>query len=359
MSSQQELEGFHSDRKNQIGSIRVSRYHPMLVALHWVLAVLIIADLTIGALVLVHIPNDTPRKIEGLRAHMSGGIAILTLMLLRLALRVGTTAPAAAHAGSPLIERVAWVSHRLLYVAVFGMAGSGLVMGLQAHLPNVVFFGHGTLPQDFWVYPLRGVHYFFSRMLMTLIALHVSGALYHTFVRRDHLLHRMAFGRRMQDHAEFPDTMVVSAGGARGFWGYARWFERFILAVPTLLFMRIGWKYVSDPQQVAAGSGMILGSAAAVTDTRAVGAIFLALAIVTLVSMLSTRRLFAGLALVAIVVGFVTVARILGVLVDGAASETVFKLIPELVLLPLSVVGIFIELGRQRRTETAQTRGGP
>ncbi len=34
-----------------------------------VLALLIIADLTIGALVRVHIPNDAPRKIEGLRVH--------------------------------------------------------------------------------------------------------------------------------------------------------------------------------------------------------------------------------------------------------------------------------------------------
>jgi len=77
-----------------MGTLRVSRYHPILVALHWALAVLIIADLIIGARVLVHIPNDVPRKIEGLRAHMSGGIAILTLMLVRLALRVGTVSPA-------------------------------------------------------------------------------------------------------------------------------------------------------------------------------------------------------------------------------------------------------------------------
>jgi hypothetical protein len=151
-----------------------------------------------------------------------------------------------------------------------------------------------------------------------------------------------------QDHAQILGKTAASEFSRRTFWDYAPWLARFILAVPTLLFVRIGWKYVSDPLQVAAGSGMVLGSPSAITDTRAEGAIFLAFAVIALVSLLSTRRLLAGLAVVAIVVGFVTATRVLGVLVDGAAPETVFKLIPELVLLPLSVVGLFIELGRLR-----------
>jgi cytochrome b561 len=52
------------------------------------------------------------------------------------------------------------------------------------------------LPADFWVYPVRRVHYAVSRLLMVLIALHVSGALYHTIIRRDGLLRRMWFGVR-------------------------------------------------------------------------------------------------------------------------------------------------------------------
>jgi cytochrome b561 len=262
---------------------QVSRYHPVLVALHWALAILIIADLTIGALVLVHIPNDIPRKIEGLRAHMSGGIAIFVLMLLRLAVRAGTTAPANASAGSAFLDRVAWLSHRSLYFVVFAMALSGLIMGLQAHVPEVVFFGHGRLPANFWVYPLRNVHYFLSRLLMALIALHIGGALYHTFIRRDHLLRRMWFGRRNQRLA--PSMGAAAKVGPSRFWDYAPWLTRIVLAFPTLLFIRIGEKYVTDPQQVAAGSGVVLGSPAAITDTRAVGAMFLAFAVLILFSL--------------------------------------------------------------------------
>jgi cytochrome b561 len=169
----------------------VARYHPLLVVLHWFLAALTVFALTLGALVVVHIPNNDPMKIEALRHHMTGGLLILVLMLVRLVLRARTAHPPAAATGHPLLDRIAWLSHRLLYVLVLAQAGSGLVMALQANLPEVVFLQHGALPPDFWVLPVRSAHYAVSRLLMALIALHVSGALYHTLIRRDGLLRRM------------------------------------------------------------------------------------------------------------------------------------------------------------------------
>jgi cytochrome b561 len=174
----------------------VKRYHPALVALHWLIALLAIAALALGALVMARIPNSDPQKLEALRAHMSGGTLILVLMLARLLLRRSTAHPAPAATGRPLLDRLAWLSHRLFYVAVVGMGASGIVMALQTRLPWVVFLGEGTLPADFWAFPVRFVHYGFSRLLMALIALHVAGALYHTLVLRDGLLKRMFFGRR-------------------------------------------------------------------------------------------------------------------------------------------------------------------
>jgi cytochrome b561 len=67
---------------------------------------------------------------------------------------------------------------------------------LQTGLFDTEFFGHGQVPADFWVYPIRGVHYALSRLLMALIALHIVAALYHALVLRDGLLGRMFFGRR-------------------------------------------------------------------------------------------------------------------------------------------------------------------
>jgi cytochrome b561 len=174
----------------------VSRYHPLLVALHWMLAVLIVAALALGALVMVKIPNTDPMKFEALRSHMIGGSLILFLMSVRLVVRLRSEHPAIPSAGHPLLDRLAWASHRMLYVAVFGQALSGLFMALQTGLLGIVF-GGGTLPADFWIYPIRTVHYLFSRMLMALIALHIIGALHHTLLLKDGLLRRMWFGRRV------------------------------------------------------------------------------------------------------------------------------------------------------------------
>lgn len=176
-------------------SPQVSRYHPLLVTLHWLLAVLIIAALTLGALVMVKVPNTDPMKIETLRHHMTGGFLILVLMLVRLLVRARTSNPTAAPTGHWALDRLAWLSHRLFYGAVLGMAGSGLVMALQTGLLSIALTGEGGLPADFWEFPIRTVHYLLSRLLMGLIALHVAGALYHTLILKDGLLRRMIFGR--------------------------------------------------------------------------------------------------------------------------------------------------------------------
>jgi cytochrome b561 len=173
----------------------VTRYHPILVALHWILALFVLAALGLGAFVMVKIPNDDPMKFEALRSHMLGGTLILILMLVRLLVRARTEHPVPPSAGNQVLDKLSWLSHRLLYVAVLGQAISGLAMALQSDLPHIVFAG-GKLPHDFWIYPTRWMHYLFSRMLMALIALHIAGALYHTLLLRDGLLKRMLFGRR-------------------------------------------------------------------------------------------------------------------------------------------------------------------
>jgi len=85
------------------------------------------------------------------------------------------------------------------------------------------------------------------------------------------------------------------------------------------------------------------------------GAIFLGFAVVILLSLFSTQRLLAGLAFVAIIFGLPTGTQVLGVLVDGAASETRLKLVPELLLLLIFIVGLVIELVRRRRHHEAPT----
>src|ERR1700726_1861127 len=87
-------------------TILVSRYHPLLVLLHWLLAVLIVAMLCIGFMVLEPMPNVDPQKIDILLIHMSVGMLTLALMVIRFIIRRRTSRPAPATTGRPPLDRL-------------------------------------------------------------------------------------------------------------------------------------------------------------------------------------------------------------------------------------------------------------
>lgn len=173
-----------------------SRYHRTLVAIHWLVAVLVIFSLFFGILWLDGVPNG-PEKIRPLQIHVVAGAAILLLMLIRIVLRFTTARPAPARTGHRSLDRLRSVVHFLFYVLILAMVSTGLGMALPAGLPEVLFGDSGKpLPESFGVYPPREGHGLFSRLLLALIVAHVAGALYHQFVLKDGLLRRMWFRGR-------------------------------------------------------------------------------------------------------------------------------------------------------------------
>ena len=174
---------------------QVTRYHPLLVTLHWLLAVMIFAALLAGFLAATS-HSDAP-KIGLLRLHMAGGMLILALMIIRFIMRMGTSRPAAAPTGHLDLDRIAPISHYGFYLLILLMAGTGLTTAILAGLNKIVFQASGDpLPPNFAVYPTFVAHGFFATLLAALIILHVLAALFHQFVRKDSLFRRMLFGRR-------------------------------------------------------------------------------------------------------------------------------------------------------------------
>jgi cytochrome b561 len=172
----------------------IEKYHPALVTLHWLLAVLVVFMLVMGAVSLEHLPNSSPDKIFALRGHMAVGIAILVLTLVRLAVRLVTRRPPPLATGRPLLDRAAVLAHYGLYALVILMAASGFATALSAGLPDIVFGGSGKpLPETFSAYPARAVHGIVGSLLALLVLVHVVAALWHHFIRRDGLLRRMSF----------------------------------------------------------------------------------------------------------------------------------------------------------------------
>jgi cytochrome b561 len=171
-----------------------TRYQPVLVALHWLLALMIIGLLCLGYFVLADMPNTDPRKLEILVWHMSGGMVVLALMILRVAIRTWSARPGTATTGSPLLDRLAAAAHLSLYVIVFLMVASGWYTGL---LISGVFQHPGqTLPDSFVALPSFRTHEVLAALLALLIATHAAAALYHQFVLKDGLFRRVWFGQR-------------------------------------------------------------------------------------------------------------------------------------------------------------------
>jgi len=175
----------------------VSRYHWLVVLLHWLLAFYIIATLAGGFLIMAPMSSADPEKKRVLLFHMSFGMAIAGVMLLRLVVRLLTARPAEATTGHAALDRLVPYAHYAFYVLIVLQAATGLTTALLAGLNRSVFQGTAEpLPADFSVYPSFTAHAAIALVLSALILIHVAGVLYHQFVRRDRLLRRMWFGRR-------------------------------------------------------------------------------------------------------------------------------------------------------------------
>ena len=171
-----------------------SRYQPVLVALHWLVALMIIGLLCLGFFVLADMPNTDPRKLDILVWHMSGGMFVLVLMILRVIIRIWSARPAIATIGSPLFDQLASIAHKSFYVLVFLMIATGWSTGW---LISGVFQPNGeSLPDTFAVFPTFRAHAVLATLLTILIAVHIAAALYHQFVLKDGLFRRMWFGER-------------------------------------------------------------------------------------------------------------------------------------------------------------------
>jgi cytochrome b561 len=177
-----------------------SRYQPVLVALHWLVALMIVGLLCLGFFVLANMPNTDPKKLDILVWHMSGGMFVLVLMILRLIIRRLSVRPAMAVTGSPLLDRLASMAHAGFYPIVFLMIATGWTTGW--FISGVFQPNGGSLPENFAVFPSFRAHAALATLLAVLIVVHIAAALYHQFVLKDGLFRRMWFGQRTIESAK-------------------------------------------------------------------------------------------------------------------------------------------------------------
>ncbi|HLW12526.1 MAG TPA: cytochrome b [Casimicrobiaceae bacterium] len=168
------------------------RYDRGAIALHWITAALIVANLLLG-LSMVPLPIS-PRKLHWYLWHKSIGLTIFALTSLRLAWRA--IRPHPAPVPMPRWQRrAAYASHALLYALLLAIPISGWVYSSATGV-SVVYLGIVPLPDlvakdkalgD----ALRIVHVALNSLLVAVVCVHIAAAIKHHLVDRDAVLTRM------------------------------------------------------------------------------------------------------------------------------------------------------------------------
>jgi len=184
-------------------------YPPALIVLHWLTALLLLTTFSIGIFVLVPLPN-TASEILPLGVHMLLGAALLGITVARYLIRRQTLKPtrrvtAVRQKPKPFLVRSARPVQQLLYLFTFLMALSGIGLALQAGL-WVDYFSRSvfSLPEDFYIFPLRRVHGAISFSLVVLVFLHLMTWIYRQFVRGENALAWIWFPPKKEKKDEQP-----------------------------------------------------------------------------------------------------------------------------------------------------------
>ena len=161
--------------------------------LHWLVVALILTTGILG-LVMGDMRNS-PTKIEIYALHKSLGLTILALATLRLLWRLYAGAPRPVPGTPRWQDRVASVTHWLLYGLLFAIPLSGWTFNSAAGYP-LQWFKLFNLPslvtRDADLRQLAGnVHELLFWTLVGLALLHAAAALYHHIFQRDDTLARM------------------------------------------------------------------------------------------------------------------------------------------------------------------------
>lgn len=170
------------------------RYTGPAMALHWLIAVLIIGGFWLGW-VMTDIHGFTPTKLKYYSWHKWIGVTVFALAWLRVLWRL-THRPPPLPAGMPKLQRIASEAvHGLLYVLMIVIPASGYLYSSAAGI-QVVYLGVFPLPT--LIDPdthlrviLRLVHIWLNYSLLGIFGLHILGVIKHVVIDRDGLLARM------------------------------------------------------------------------------------------------------------------------------------------------------------------------
>ena len=165
------------------------------MALHWLMAVLLIGLIALG-MYMTRLPDvgfDT-WKIRLILLHKQLGIIALALVALRIAWRVGNVLPHLVQSLPDWRKVIARFVHLCFYALMLALPVTGWLMSSATGIPvSVVGF---TLPalvpyNDGLFHTLIDMHRYLGYALIVCMAAHIGAALRHHLLLRDNTLKKM------------------------------------------------------------------------------------------------------------------------------------------------------------------------
>jgi cytochrome b561 len=175
-----------------------SQYTATAKLLHWLMAVLLVAQVALG--VYMHELPLSPEKLKFYSWHKWAGVTAFLLVLVRLVWRIGHRPPALPDSMPVVMKLAAHGGHLLLYVLMLAIPLTGWLMSSAKGVQTVWL---GVLPIPDLVGKnkelgdlLTDVHKLLNLLFVAVVAGHVAAALKHHFIDKDNILLRMLPGGR-------------------------------------------------------------------------------------------------------------------------------------------------------------------
>ncbi|SAK86785.1 type-b cytochrome [Caballeronia arationis] len=169
-----------------------TRFSPLQRALHWIMAICILAMLFIGVGMVSTVKPDYLKLVS---IHKPLGVVILVLALIRVVVRLVRGAPPLPADMPAPMKLAAYLSHLAFYALMIALPLLGYGMLSAADYPVVVFGVRlpSVLPHSNELHTmLWNAHRFLALCFFALIVVHLAAALFHALVRRDGVFQAMA-----------------------------------------------------------------------------------------------------------------------------------------------------------------------
>ena len=167
---------------------RAVRYKPIVVAIHWLTAALIVCQVWLG-FTFNDLPKGTSERAELFTWHKTVGATILILALVRLAVRLMNPPPPYPAELAKWERAFAVWTHRAFYVLIIALPLTGLMAVSKGGATTEIIGGLKvpTIPLP----ALGELHEPLVFATIFLLLLHVAGALKHQFIDRGPSADRM------------------------------------------------------------------------------------------------------------------------------------------------------------------------